>query len=64
MPWYMIALLICLVIGPFDALYVYIKAERRRDELRRRQAGAREEDKANPPGHRDRGETEHPDREG
>ncbi len=35
MPWYWIALLVCLVIGPFDALYLYIKAGRRRDELRR-----------------------------
>ena len=36
MPWYYIVLLICLVVGPFDALYMYIKAGRRRDELRRR----------------------------
>ena len=35
MPWYLIVRLICLVIGPFDALYVYIKAGRRREELRR-----------------------------
>ena len=34
--WYWIALLVCLVIGPFDALYVYIKAQKRRDELKRR----------------------------
>ena len=44
MPWYMILLLICLVIAPFDALYLYIKAERRRDELRRRQAEHRQEE--------------------
>ena len=37
MPWYGIVLLICLVIGPFDALYVYIKAQKRKDELRRRE---------------------------
>ena len=37
MPWYMIVLLVCLVIGPFDALYVYIKAQKRRDALKRRQ---------------------------
>lgn len=37
MRWYWIALLICLVIGPFDALYVYIKAQKRRDELKRRE---------------------------
>ena len=36
-PWYGIVLLICLVIGPFDALYVYIKAQKRKDELRRRE---------------------------
>lgn len=35
MPWYWIALIVCLVIGPFDALYVYIKAQKRRDKLRR-----------------------------
>ena len=37
MRWYWIALLICLVIGPFDALYVYIKAQKRRDERKRRE---------------------------
>ena len=37
MPWYGIVLLVCLVIGPFDALYLYIKAGRRRDEIRRRE---------------------------
>ncbi len=36
MRWYWIALLICVVIGPFDALYVYIKAQRRRDAQKRR----------------------------
>lgn len=46
MPWYYIALIICLIIGPFDALYLYIKAQKRRDELRKRQAGA---DKTPPP---------------
>ncbi len=35
MPWYWIALIVCLVIGPFDALYLYIKAQKRRDRLRR-----------------------------
>lgn len=37
MRWYWIALLVCLVIGPFDALYVYIKAQKRRDEWKRRE---------------------------
>ena len=36
MPWYWIALLVCLVIGPFDALYLYIRSERRKDALKRR----------------------------
>ena len=36
MPWYWIALIVCLVIGPFDALYVYIKAQRRKEELKRK----------------------------
>ncbi len=42
MPWYWIALIVCLVIGPFDALYLYIKAQKRRDRLR---GEKREEDK-------------------
>ena len=36
MPWYYILLLVCVVIAPFDALYMYIKAERRREGRRRR----------------------------
>ena len=36
MPWYYILLLVCVIIAPFDALYMYIKAEHRREELRRR----------------------------
>ena len=40
MSWYWIALLVCLVIGPFDALYLYIKSERRREARKRRQPGA------------------------
>ena len=36
MPWYVIVALICAVIAPFDALYMYIKSEKRRDALRRR----------------------------
>lgn len=34
MPWYWIVLLVCLVVGPFDALYMYIKAQKRRDARR------------------------------
>ena len=36
MPWYLIALLVCAVIAPFDALYMYIKSERRKEALRKR----------------------------
>ena len=42
MPGYWIVLLVCLVIGPFDALYLYIRAGRRRDELRRRRESGAE----------------------
>ena len=50
MPWYLIVALICAVIAPFDALYVYIKAERRREAFRhRRQEKEEDKDKANPP---------------
>ena len=36
MPWYGIVILICLIIGPFDALYLHIRAEKRRDALRKK----------------------------
>ena len=39
MPWYAWLALACLVIGPFDALYLYIKAQRRRDG-RKKDAGS------------------------
>ena len=42
MKWYWIVLLVCLVIGPFDALYVYIKAQKRRDERKRRRGNDEE----------------------
>ena len=50
-PWYMWVFLACMVIAPFDALYLYIKAERRRDRLRRRQGDASPEknEKSEPP---------------
>ncbi len=31
MPWYVIAAIVCAVIAPFDALYMYIKNERRKE---------------------------------
>ncbi len=39
MRWYVIVALVCMVIAPFDALYMHIKANRRREELRRREGG-------------------------
>ena len=36
MKWYYILLLLCLVIGPFDAMYMYVKAQKRRDALKKR----------------------------
>ena len=43
MPWYWIALIVCLVIGPFDALYLYIKAQKRKEAMKRK----KEEPKTN-----------------
>ena len=37
MPWYAIVALVCLVVGPFDALYLYIKSEKRKDAWKRRE---------------------------
>ena len=36
MKWYYIVLLICAIVGPFDALYMYIKAEKRREALKKK----------------------------
>ena len=36
MKWYYIALLVCVIIAPFDALYMYIKAEKRKDDLKKK----------------------------
>ena len=36
MPWYGWLILACVVIGPFDALYMYIKNQKRREEIKRR----------------------------
>ena len=33
MKWYYIVLIVCVIIGPFDALYMYIKAQKRKEEL-------------------------------
>ena len=45
MKWYYIVLLICVIIAPFDALYMYIKAERRKDALKKRKQDTAEKDK-------------------
>ena len=45
MPWYLIALLCCAVIGPFDALYLYIKSERRREARKKTKRDGKNEDK-------------------
>lgn len=47
MPWYAIVALICMVIAPFDALYMHIKANRRREELRKKEC--REGSDSRPP---------------
>ena len=36
MPWYGWLILVCVIIGPFDALYMYIKSEKRREALRKK----------------------------
>ena len=41
MPWYVIAALVCAVIAPFDALYMYIRNERRKEELKRKKKDRR-----------------------
>ena len=42
MPWYGIVIIVCIIIGPFEALYQYIRAQKRREELRRRREASRE----------------------
>lgn len=37
MPWYYIVALICVIIGPFDALYLHIKNQKRKEERKRRE---------------------------
>jgi len=36
MKWLYIALLVSVVIAPFDALYMYIKSEKRKDTLKKK----------------------------
>ena len=49
MKWLYIALLVSVIIAPFDALYIYIKSEKRKDELKkRRQKSANTENEEEP----------------
>ena len=44
MPWYVIVALICAIIAPFDALYMYIKAEKRREALKKKKQESGKDD--------------------
>ena len=46
MKWYYIVLLVCVIIAPFDALYMYIKAEKRRDALKKRKQEEKEDNES------------------
>ena len=43
MPWYVIAALVCAVIAPFDALYMYIRNERRKEKRKEREKSNRDQ---------------------
>lgn len=45
MPWYFWLILAGVIIGPFDALYVYNKAEKRRRAARRQDEGGGDEER-------------------
>jgi len=36
MKWVYIALLVSVIIAPFDALYMYIKSEKRKDAMKKK----------------------------
>ena len=44
MKWYYIVLLVCVIIAPFDALYMYIKAEKRREALKKKKQESGKDD--------------------
>jgi hypothetical protein len=49
MKWLYIALLVSVIIAPFDALYIYIKSEKRKDALKkRRQKATNDENEEEP----------------
>ena len=50
--WYVIVALVCMVIAPFDALYMHIKANKRREALRRQEEEARLREEARTKGER------------
>ena len=39
MKWYYILVLVCVIIAPFDAFYMYIKSEKRKEALKRKHEG-------------------------
>ena len=49
MKWVYIALLVSVVIAPFDALYMYIKSDKRKDAMKKkRQKPAHSENQEDP----------------
>lgn len=54
MRWYVIVALVCCAIAPFDALYAHIRANRRREEIRRRERRAEEQEQEDRKGRRAR----------
>ena len=44
MKWYYIVLIVCVIIGPFDALYMYIKAQKRKEALKKKQGIGNQKD--------------------
>ena len=51
-PWYGYLILLCVIIGPFDALYMYIKSEKRREALRKKREEAAQQDDERKGNHR------------
>ena len=37
MPWYWILVIVSAIVGPFEALYVYNKARKRREQLQKQE---------------------------
>ncbi len=50
MPWYYVVVLVCMVIGPFSALRMHIRAQKRREQAEkeaREQAARRKGNRPN-----------------